>query len=518
MPSEVEVNVDGRRLRIRNLDKVLYPQALFTKAHVLDYYMRVARYLLPHFRQRPVTLKRYPEGVFGEAFYEKNAPGFTPAWVKTFPVQRGEHEGVINYILINDRATLVWVASMGSLELHPFLHHAPRIEQPTAVIFDLDPGEGRSILDCARLAFQVRDLLDKLGLKSFPKVTGSKGIHIVVPLNTPVSYAATKPFAQAIAEQLARAHPRGVVAQMVKSVRKGKIFIDWSQNDVHKTNIGTYSLRAKERPFVSMPVTWTELKHAIAKRDPRKLFWDAEAALLRLETTGDIFAPVTKLKQKLPKEFLALIPETPPRAPRTPAALRRYAAKRRFDVTSEPVPGGSSAASASRQGSRRRFVIQKHAARQLHYDFRLEMHGVLKSWAVPKGLPLKRGERRGAFPTEDHPLEYLEFEGRIPKGQYGGGTVMVWDIGTYATVDGNYFQGHLRVFLTGKKLKGEWTLQKIADENGKNNGKRHWLIIKTGASARPIPARREARSALTGRTMDEIASDRHSKIWQSNRV
>ena len=363
-------------------EKVLYPAGKFTKRDVIAYYQRVARFLLPHFRNRPVTLKRYPHGVHGEAFYEKDAPGFTPEWVKTFPVPRREGGPNIDYILINDVATLTWAASMAALELHPFLHRVPKIEQPTHVVFDLDPGEGANIFNCAQVAFLLRELLSKLHLKSFAKVSGSKGIQLYVPLNTPVTYDATQPFARAIAELLEREHRNLVVSEMAKNLRSGKVFIDWSQNADHKTTVGVYSLRAKRpRPYISMPVKWEELNKAIQKQHAEFLEFTPDVALQRLKRVGDLFAPVLKLKQKLPKEFAYL---TSVESKNRPRSLQAYNAKRNFARTTEPTPD---LPRRSTQGSRRRFVVQKHAASHLHYDLRLEMHDILKSWAVPKAVP-----------------------------------------------------------------------------------------------------------------------------------
>src|SRR6266513_52445 len=495
-------------IAVSNPEKVLYPAGKFTKADILSYYERVAQFLLPHFRNRPVTLKRYPNGVFGEAFYEKDAPGFTPRWVKTFPVPRREGGPDINYILINDVRTLTWAANIAALELHPFLHRVPRIERPTNIVFDLDPGEETNILQCAEVAFLLRDVLMKLRLKSFAKVSGSKGIQLYVPLNTAITYDATQPFARAVAEILEKAHPDKIVAEMTKNLRVGKVFIDWSQNANHKTTVGVYSLRAKRaRPYVSLPVKWEELTTALKKADVDLLEYEPEEALHRLKRLGDLFVPLLKLKQKLPKEFASLSKER--RRRKTAAALADYRAKRDFTRTAEPVPA---LPRSSAQGSRRRFVVQKHAASHLHYDFRLEMHDVLKSWAVPKGIPLKNGETRPGFETEDHPIDYLQFEGIIPEGEYGGGTVMVWDIGLFEPLEGNFWKGALTIFLSGKKLNGEWTLRRADLENGKPR----WLIIKTGGDAKPISKRRESVSALNGRTMEKIASER-SAVWHSNR-
>jgi bifunctional non-homologous end joining protein LigD len=487
-------------------EKVLYPAGKFTKADVVEYYRRVAPYLLPHFRNRPVTLKRYPNGVFGEAFYEKDAPGFAPKWIKTFPVPRRESGPDIDYILINDRRTLVWAASIATLELHPFLHRVPHLERPTYIVFDLDPGEHASILNCAEVSFLLREILTRLRLKCLAKVSGSKGIQVYVPLNTAVTYDQTQTFARATAELLEKTYPDKIVAEMAKNLRVGKVFIDWSQNADFKTTVGVYSLRAKRaRPYVSMPIRWTELTKALKKSDAALLDFEANEALQRLKRVGDLFAPLQNLKQGLPKEFASAPARKPHRIPKT---LSDYDAKRHFARTTEPAP---KVPRRSAQGSRRRFVVQKHAASHLHYDLRLEMHDVLKSWAVPKGMPLKENETHSAFETEDHPVDYLEFEGVIPRGEYGAGTVMVWDLGTYELVDGNYWKGQFSAFLTGQKLKGEWVLERTGNETGKTK----WSLRKTSGNAKRISAKREDVSALSGRTMDGIAGkneQRRSKL------
>ena len=496
-----------KRLSLSHPDKVLYPAAKFTKRQVADYYAKAAPFLLPHFRNHPVTLKRYPDGVEGEVFYEKDAPSFTPSWVKRFPVPRREGDDDICYILINDRATLTWAADISAIELHPFLHHVPHLDRPAHVVFDLDPGEGSDLLDCAEVAFLLREVLQKLRLKSWPKVSGSKGIQVYVPLNGTCTYAQTQPFAHAIAKLLEQNEPDRIVAEMPKNLRVGKVFIDWSQNADFKTTVGVYSLRAKRhRPYVSMPVRWEELKKALKKGETQSLYFPPAEALQRLRRVGDLFAPLLKVKQSLPKEFATIAPE---RRPEAPNSLESYARNRNFDRSVEPPP---KIPRRSAQGSRRRFVIQKHAASHLHYDFRLEMHDVLKSWAVPKGLPLQKDESHSGFETEDHPIEYLEFEGIIPQGEYGGGSVMVWDIGTYEVVEGNYWKGFLRVALAGKKLRGEWTLERVAEEKEK----RRWLIRRI-AERRRSGGEEEDVSALSGRDMEEIAGD-NSAVWRSSRA
>jgi bifunctional non-homologous end joining protein LigD len=502
----------GKELAISNPDKVMYPDRRFTKSQVIEFYAAIAPYLLPHIKDRPITMKRFPNGVGGEHFYEKDAPSFTPSWIKKFPIRRTGENSMIHYILLNDLPSLVWSANMANLEIHPFLAKVPHIERPTMLVFDLDLGEGADILSACEAAFHVKDVLDRLNLKSFVKVSGSKGIHLHVPLNTKVTYEVTQPFAKSIAQLLEREHPNLIVSEMPKTKRRGKVFVDWSQNAEYKSTVAVYSLRAKaNRPFVAMPVTWDGLTEAIKKSDGAQLFIEPDLALRRLNKTGDLFAPLLKLKQTLPEPFLQLMSKQPQaHHQRRTTALDAYRRKRDFTKTPEPGPA---VPKSSRQGSRKLFVIQKHAARRLHYDFRLEMSGTLKSWAVPKGPPYELNERRLAVAVEDHPMDYAKFEGIIPHGEYGGGTVMVWDIGTYELIDGNYWQGKLHIILSGKKLKGEWVLVKDSSRNGKDNV---WYCIKAAASVAPPSANEEDSSALSGRSMDEIAGAADA-VWHSNR-
>jgi bifunctional non-homologous end joining protein LigD len=504
MKKTQQLTIGRRKIEVSNLDKVLYPATHFTKGQVIDYYIRASKFLLPHLRNRPVTLKRFPNGVRGDFFYEKDAPKFTPEWVRTVPVpRRGSSQGNIRYIVIDDLPTLVWLANLANLEIHPFLHRAPHMDRPTSIVFDFDPGEGAHILDCVTVAFHVRDLLHELGLESFPKVSGSKGLQVYVPLNTAdATYERTRPFAKAVAELMQERYPDLVVAKMTKIIRTGKVFIDWSQNSNFKTTVGVYSLRAKSvQPFVSMPVAWQDLEDALQAKDAARLYFKPDAAIQRLEKAGDLFKPVLSLRQKLPKAFQA--------ASLDPGSLGDYRRKRDFTKTREPAPGP---VRRSRQGSARRFVIQKHAASHLHYDFRLEMHDTLKSWAVPKGPAYKAGEKRLAMPTEDHPIEYLDFEGIIPKGQYGGGTVMVWDIGTYELMEGDYYTGYMHFYLSGRKLKGEWQLIR----GGRQGDRQRWFLGKITSSMRPLSRKKDDESALSGRTMEQIRAAGDA-VWKSNR-
>jgi bifunctional non-homologous end joining protein LigD len=298
--TSVEVEVGGRQLKLSNFDKVLYPEAGFTKGQVIDYYTRIAPALLPHLHQRALTLKRYPNGVDGQFFYEKNCPKHRPPWVETLSVWSARNKADVNYCLIDELAGLVWVANLASLELHTSLSHARDILRPSMLVFDLDPGPPATVVECGRVAFWLREVLDDLGLRAFPKTSGSKGLQIYVPLNTPVTYNETKPFAHAIAKLLEERHPQDVLSVMTKDLRTGKVFIDWSQNDDSKTTVCVYSLRARPRPTVSTPVTWEEVQRVVDSGDPEDLVFEAPAVLERVEASGDLFAVLNELEQSLP--------------------------------------------------------------------------------------------------------------------------------------------------------------------------------------------------------------------------
>jgi bifunctional non-homologous end joining protein LigD len=298
----VQVEVAGRRIAIRNLDKVFYPEAGFTKGDVLDYYTRVAPALLPHLRDRPLTLKRYPEGVGGEFFYEKRCPRYRPAWLRTAPVWSEGKKEAIPYCVVNDLPSLVWAVSIADLELHPSLALARDVDRPTVVAFDLDPGPPADVLTCCEVALLLRRLLGALGLEAFPKTSGSKGLQVYVPLNGPTSYDQTKPFAHAVARLLERQHPALVVERMQKSLRGGKVLVDWSQNDRNKTTVSAYSLRAQPRPTVSTPLRWTEVEKAARSRNGAGLAFEAVQVLRRVKEVGDLFEPVLRLRQRLPRQ------------------------------------------------------------------------------------------------------------------------------------------------------------------------------------------------------------------------
>ena len=294
----VEVEVEGRRLRLSNLDKVLYPAVGFTKGQVIDYYTRAAPHVLPHLRGRALTLKRYPNGVDRGHFYEKQRPSHAPDWVRSEPIVAGER--TIDFVVCDDLPTLVWLANLADLELHPSLALVADVDRPTVVAFDLDPGEPAGIGHCCTVALLLRETLAELDLQSFAKTSGSKGMQVYVPLNAETAYAEVKPFAHGLARLLESRHRELIVSVMKKSERHGKVFIDWSQNDRHKTTVGVHSLRARERPTVSTPLLWEEVEQVAGGGEPAALVFESDRALERLEDAGDHFAPVLQLEQRLP--------------------------------------------------------------------------------------------------------------------------------------------------------------------------------------------------------------------------
>jgi len=307
---ESVIEVEGRQIKLSNLEKVLYPKAGFTKGQVIDYYVRIAPVLLPHLADRALTLKRYPNGVDGMHFYEKNCPSYRPPWMKTAKVWSEGNNRFMDYCVVADLPTLVWLANLADLELHTSLSRAPETNRPTVIAFDLDPGAPANIVQCCQVGLWVREIFEQFGLQAFAKTSGSKGLQIYVPLNTAVTYEQTKPFAKSIAQLLEERHPDLVVSDMKKALRVNKVFVDWSQNDDYKTTVNVYSLRAKDQPTVSTPVTWQEVENCLKKGDPELLVFTSDKVLQRVEKSGDLFEPVLNLKQKLPP-LTALGPGAP---------------------------------------------------------------------------------------------------------------------------------------------------------------------------------------------------------------
>jgi bifunctional non-homologous end joining protein LigD len=456
-------------VEITNPGRVVYPNHGFTKLDVVRYYATVSRYVLPYLKGRPVTLKRYPDTTVGPVFYEKDAPEFAPEWVKTFAVARRGGEGEIRYVVIGDERTLVWAASVGTLEIHPFLAREPDIEAPDEIVFDLDPGEGVNIIACARLALLLKELLTQLQLQCFVKVSGSAGLQVYVPLNTPATYGVTQPFAKAIAELLHVQHPELIVAEMQRSERKGRVFIDWSQNADYKTTVGVYSLRAKRhRPFVSLPATWEQLAQAADADDSSLLYWYAWEALERLEKVGDLWAPALKLKQRVPERFVEQIggKATPP--PFAARSMGHPGSSSRSKMNSETRSGAGVKKAAKRdelprssaQGGRRRFLVRAAGKAE---ELAVERDEDWRCWSVERGLPGARGKtvmRESSFCIADEEFDLIlrgVHHGVFPSG--------VLDVGTYELIEGNLSGDYAHLYFTGRKLKrdlfvirsgGEW--------------------------------------------------------------
>jgi bifunctional non-homologous end joining protein LigD len=299
----IEVEIEGKQLKLSNLDKLFYPKAGFTKGDVIDYYTRVAPVLLPHLEGRPLTMKRYPNGVEGKFFYEKECPKHRPDWVRTKRIiSRGSTKDRthVNFCVVDDLATLVWAVNLADLEMHTSLSRVDDMTHPTMVAFDLDPGPGTTIVECCHIATWLRTIFSELGVEGFPKTSGSKGLQVYVPLNSGATYTKTRAFALGLAELLERTHPELVVSNMKKELRKGKVLVDWSQNNQHKTTVCVYSLRAKERPTASTPVTWDEVEKCVKKGDPDLLAFEASEVLKRVDKHGDLFEQVLTLEQDLP--------------------------------------------------------------------------------------------------------------------------------------------------------------------------------------------------------------------------
>lgn len=335
MPKKEQVvDIEGKHLKLSNLDKVMYPAVGFTKGQVIDYYARIAPVLIPHLKDRPLTLKRYPNGVNGMHFYEKNCPEHRPDFVQVAPVWSAGNNKWMNYCLAQDIPTLVWAANLADIELHTSLSKKDEMQRPTFIVFDLDPGAPADIVQCCQVGLWVRETFGSFGLESFAKTSGSKGLQVYVPLNTAVTYDQTKPFAHELARVLERQHPELIVSDMKKVLRTGKVLVDWSQNDDYKTTVCVYSLRAKEQPTVSTPVTWDEVEECLKKKDPERLVFTSDQVLKRVEKSGDLFEPVLKLKQKLPaiEKLTEVAPPPAGTVAKRVAVKRTAAAKERARV------------------------------------------------------------------------------------------------------------------------------------------------------------------------------------------
>lgn len=443
-------------MKLTNPDKVLYPVTGTTKAEIFEYYVTIADVMVPHIAGRPVTRKRWPNGVGQPDFFEKQLASSAPDWLERGTVVH--KSGSTTYPIVDTREGLAWLAQQASLEVHvPQWRFVGTEPGPaTRIVFDLDPGDDVTFRQLCEVAHEVRGLITDIGLTTFPLTSGSKGLHLYVPLQEPISSSGASTLAKRIAQQLEKTMPKQVTATMTKSLRAGKVFVDWSQNSAAKTTIAPYSMRGRDEPTVAAPRTWDEIE------DPDLRHLRFEEVLERVAAQGDLLEPLDDL-----------VP--------LPDKLTTYRSMRDAGKTREPVPQTSPTV-----GNDDTFVIQEHHARRLHYDFRLERNGVLVSWAVPKNLPEKTSVNHLAVHTEDHPLEYATFEGSIPKGEYGGGEVVVWDSGTYEAEkfrdnppDGPEKGGEVIVTLHGSKVSGRYAL---IQTGGKN-----WLAHRMKEQPQPTP-------------------------------
>ncbi|OMC17591.1 ATP-dependent DNA ligase [Mycobacterium sp. SP-6446] len=423
------------RVKLTNADKVLYPATGTTKADVFDYYTRITEVMLPHIAGRPATRKRWPNGVEQDSFFEKQLASSAPDWLPRASVTH--RSGTTTYPIIDSPDGLAWIAQQAALEVHVpqwrFVAEWTRSKAEelkpgpaTRLVFDLDPGEGVTMAQLCEVAHAVRDLIADIGLTTFPLTSGSKGLHLYTPLAEPVSSRGASVLAKRVAQQLEKTMPKLVTSTMTKSLRAGKVFLDWSQNNGAKTTIAPYSLRGREHPTVAAPRTWQELE------DPSVGQLRYDEVLDRVARDGDLLE--------------ALDADAP-----VSDRLSKYRSMRDASKTPEPVPAGKPVT-----GQGNSFVIQEHHARRLHYDFRLERDGVLVSWAVPKNLPEIPSVNHLAVHTEDHPLEYGSFEGNIPKGEYGAGKVVIWDAGTYEAE--KFLDDEVIVNLHGNRISGRYAL------------------------------------------------------------
>jgi bifunctional non-homologous end joining protein LigD len=519
------LEVDGRELRLSNLDKVYWPDDGITKGDLLTYYWNVAELLLPHLRDRPLTMKRMPDGLAGEPFYEKQVPAHAPEWLPTAAVPTEEDSRVVEFALAQDRASLLYVVNLGCIEMHPLHSRAGSLDRPDYAFFDLDPFEPYTYEDVRTVAKLVKVVLDGLGLRGYAKTSGATGMQVFVPLDGTHTHSDAREFVERVGRLVVRAYPEKATMAWPVADRAGKIFIDHQMNRSGANIASVYSLRPLPGAPVSTPLDWDELDTDIEPGDFRiDNVWDRFAA-------GDRFAPVLTDKQSLlpAMEALGLTPGAgdgqrersrprfPPKRTTRPASrgsLDEYAAKRNFQRTPEPPsptdtppatdgppptgphPAGLTEVAPLEEG--RRFTIQQHHARRLHHDVRFEQDGVLVSFAVPKRLPEEPGLRHLAVNTEDHPLDYLTFSGSIPAGEYGGGEVRLFDLGTYEPLE--VADGKLTVRLHGTRYKGaEYHLFRTRD--------RDWLVILGGKVSLPQPAPpptyEPMMAVLTGQPFDD---------------
>ncbi|HXH19640.1 MAG TPA: non-homologous end-joining DNA ligase, partial [Chitinophagales bacterium] len=421
------VQIGKRNMELSNLNKVLYPDDNIIKAQVIEYYFTMAPTILTHIKNRPLSLVRFPDGIYGEKFFQKNRPGWAPQWVEY--VSLGSNDEKKDYILATEEATLVWLANLACLEMHQIQSHKPHFDKPDYFVFDLDPPENYPFKNVVEIAIHLKEHIESFGYKVFPKTTGGKGIHLVLPIEPKWTYDEVFEAARQIAKPFVERFSAATTLHLKKEARKGRVLIDIFRNRNGQTIVCPYSLRGRKGAPVSMPLTWEQLENTA-----EPVLFNLKTVLQQVKNEGDAWegfaADAAELHTK--RKIAVVKKELEPSGKRkTPEQLETYSKKRDFEKTPEPVGQSPSSRQTPVPGTGNSFVIHRHHASHLHYDLRLEQAGVLKSWAVPKGLPPLPGIKRLAVQTEDHPLEYLTFEGTIPKGQYGGGGMWVYASGKY---------------------------------------------------------------------------------------
>jgi bifunctional non-homologous end joining protein LigD len=441
--------VGKRNLEISNLDKVLFPEDGIVKAEVIEYYLKIAPTILNHIKGRAMTLIRFPDGIHGESFYQKNRPEWAADWIEFAKLGSVEKD----YIVANEPALLVWIANLAGLELHQLHSRKPQFDKPDYMVFDLDPPEGYDFKKIVSLAFRLKEHIETYGYTTFVKTTGGKGVHICCPIEQQQDFSTVFDAAQIIAQPFVEKNPNETTLHIKKEARKGRVLVDIYRIRSGQSIVSPYSLRGRIGAPVSMPLTWQELESVT---DPK--VFNITNAVDKVLKDGDAWEGMAAFAVELhthrtQKVAVKKLPAN--KKHKSPEQLQTYKEKRDFEKTPEPAP-------MIVTGNNNNFVVHRHHASHLHYDLRLEKDGVLKSWAVPKGLPPRPGVKRLAVQTEDHPMEYLTFHGKIPKGEYGGGDMWIYALGKYQITkdkkDGFYFR------LNSKELSGEYRIHRTKEK------------------------------------------------------
>jgi bifunctional non-homologous end joining protein LigD len=488
MPSRTSqiAQVGKRKIELSNLQKALYPDDQIVKVQLIEYYFKLAPTILAHLKGRPLSLVRYPDGIGGESFFQKNRPDWAPDWIEY--VTLGEEKK--DYVIATEEASLVWLANLACIELHQMHSRAPHFDKPDYIVYDLDPPENFKFTQVAELALEFKEHLETFGYHAFVKTTGRKGLHVVTPIEPKWDFHTAFEAARAVAQPFVDSHASTLTLQIKKEHRGGKVLLDIYRNRQSQTIVCAYSARGLPGAPVSTPLQWQELE---SLESPKT--FDLQNLPQRVLQNGDPWEAIaayatsihTDRRAKSAKKNLK-----PARTRKTPEQLESYSRKRSFDKTPEPVP-------AQLAGEGSAFVVHRHHASRLHYDLRLEQNGVLKSWAVPKGLPPRPGIMRLAVSVEDHPLEYVNFEGAIPKGEYGGGMMWKFAQGRYQITkekkDGFYFRLQSRELNAEYRIhrtkENQWLLERV------DNPQTDWLHGPVEPMlARPAPKPPQAEDYL----------------------